>query len=90
MSGVRRDELGVRVGEGAAGILPLVPLDSAHVGEELLHRALVAGEELAVQEARIPAEQNAADIEHDDAPLRRRCGHFDASSRTCVRAAGSR
>ena len=64
-----RDELRVRFSEGAAGILPLVPLDSAHVGEELLHRALVSGEELSIQEARIPAEKDPADIEHDDAPL---------------------
>ena len=65
----------MRLGKGAAGILSLVPFDRAHVGKEFLHRALVSGKELAVQEARIPAEKDAADVEHDDASRAWVCGH---------------
>ena len=41
-----------------------MPLDRAHVGQEALHLRLVV-EQLAVQVARVPVEQDAAEVEHD-------------------------
>ena len=52
-------------GKGPAGILAAVPFVRADGGEEMLHRRLVAGEQLAVEVAGIPVDQNAAEIEHD-------------------------
>ena len=60
-----RRELRERFGEGTAGVLPLVPLARANLREELLHRGFV-GEKLAIQVARVPVEQHAAQVEHDD------------------------
>ena len=52
--GVTRHQLARRLGERAPGILALVPLRRADVGEEILHRRVVAVEQLAVEMARIP------------------------------------
>jgi hypothetical protein len=46
-------ELSGRVGKRSTGILALVPLDRAHVGEKVFHRRLITGEELAVEMAGI-------------------------------------
>ena len=70
--GMRGKKLGRRVGERAARVLPLVPFLGADVAEEMLHRCVVAGEELAIEMPRIPLQQDATNIEHDDAAPARR------------------
>ena len=71
---------------GAAGVLPLVPLLGAYRGEELLHRRLVAAEELAVEVARIPLEEHAADIEDGDAAPPVAGHHLGNMNCTCARS----
>ncbi len=70
-------------------VLLLVPLDGAYLGEEILHRRFVAGEQLAVEVARIPVDQHAAEIEDDDAAAWRRVRHGAlsqaATGARCVR-----
>ena len=65
--GMRRDEFADGFGELSAPILPLVPFLRANGREEIFHRLLVAGKQLAVEEARIPLQQHAAQVEYDDA-----------------------
>ena len=48
-----------------AGIELGVPLLAADLGEEALHRGVVAGEQLAVEVARIPVDADAAEVEDD-------------------------
>ena len=52
-------------GKTAAGILTAVPFMRADIREEMLHRRLVAREQLAIEMAGIPGDQNAAEVEHD-------------------------
>ena len=47
-------------GKGPAGVLATVPFVRADGGKEMLHRRLVAGEQLAVEVTGIPIDQNAA------------------------------
>ncbi len=58
------DELFDTVREGPARILPRVPLRGADRREKPLHLRLV-GQELPVEMARVPFDQNAADVEHN-------------------------
>ena len=53
-------------GKGPAGVLATVPFVRADGSEEMLHRHLIAGEQLAVEVTGIPVDQNAAEIEYDD------------------------
>src|SRR4029077_8373083 len=59
-----RDELPHGLGEGAAAILLQIPGRRADIRKEPLH-ALFVGEELAVEMAGIPVEQDVADVEND-------------------------
>src|SRR5262249_49366286 len=61
---VAGDEQRHRLVPAAAGILLLVPFLRAHRGEEILHCASI-GEELAVEVARVPVDEDAAEIEDD-------------------------
>ena len=53
-------------GKRPAGVLATVPFVRADGGEKMLHRCLVAGEQLAVEVTGIPVDQDAAEIEHND------------------------
>jgi hypothetical protein len=53
-------------GKGPAGVLAAVPFVRADGGEEMLHRYLVAGKQLAVEVTGIPVDQHTAEIEYDD------------------------
>ena len=53
------------LGKIAAGILAAVPFMRADSREEMLHRRLVAREQLAIEMTGIPGDQNAAEVEHD-------------------------
>ena len=55
-------------GEAAPAILPLVPVGMADLGEKPLHGGLVV-EQLAVEVTRIPVNQHATQIVHDDRPF---------------------
>ena len=66
------------VGECSPRVLFLVPFDGAHRGEKILHRRFVAGEELAVEMAWIPFEQDATQVEDRDAAPRALVGHHDS------------
>jgi hypothetical protein len=64
--------------EAAPAILLLVPGGMADLGEKPLHGGLVV-EQLAVQVTRIPVDQHATQIVHDDRPFpaaRLRHGHL--------------
>ena len=65
-----RQEGARALGEGAPGVLALVPFGGADGGEEMLHRRVVAVEELAIQVSRVPVEEHAAEIEDGDAAPR--------------------
>ena len=78
LMGVHGDELGDSIGEAAARVLMLVPFLGAHRGEKILHRRFVAGEELAVEVARIPFEQDATQVEDRDAVPRALVRHHDS------------
>src|SRR6516164_5287029 len=65
--GVLEPEQTRAFGKAAPGILATVPLMGADIGQEMLHRRLVAREKLAVKMARIPIDQHTADIENYDA-----------------------
>lgn len=70
---VRRDEPGfirmifLKLSDGlderSAGVLLAVPSRRGDLGEELLHSLFVAREQLAIQMARIPVDQHAAEVE---------------------------
>ena len=62
MLGVALDQLAT-LGEGPAPVLLGVPLRGADGGQELLHRGLV-GQQLAVEVARVPVDQDPAQVEH--------------------------
>src|SRR5205085_9422955 len=64
--GMLRKQRARALGERPAGVLALVPFGGADGGEEILHRSLIAVEELAIQVARIPVEQYAAQVEDSD------------------------
>ena len=67
-------QLGTGLRDAAAEIMRGVPLRRAHFGQELLHRGLVAVEQLAVEMTGIPVQQHPAEIEHhgaDTAHVRR-------------------
>jgi len=72
-------------GKGPAGVLAAVPFMRADGGEEMLHRHLVAGEQLAVEVAGIPVDQHAAKIEHDGIAghLRHRPLYWASASCAC-------
>ncbi len=70
-----RQERTRALGEGPPGVLALVPFGGADRGEEMLHRRLVAVEELAIQVSRVPVEQHAAQIEDGDAAPSRYLRH---------------
>jgi hypothetical protein len=54
------------LGKAAAGIVVAVPFVGAHGGKKMLHPRFVAGEQLAVEMPRVPVDQHAAEVEHDD------------------------
>jgi hypothetical protein len=56
--------------KAAARVVMTVPFMRADSRQEMLHRRLVAGEELAVEMPRILVDQNTAEVEHDDAAAR--------------------
>src|SRR5262249_32249013 len=62
-----------RFGKAAAGVLPSVPFMRADRCEKMFHRGLITGEEFAIEMARIPLDQDTAEVEHDDIALR--CRH---------------
>ena len=66
--GMARRRLLDRRGEAAPAILLLVPGGMADLGEKPLHGGLVV-EQLAVEVARIPVDQHATQIVHDDRPF---------------------
>ncbi len=51
------------LGERAAGIVLQMPRHGADLGEEALHRGIVTVEQLAIEMARVPVEQDSAEIE---------------------------
>src|SRR5580704_1320923 len=61
---VARDELPHGLGEGAAAILLQIPGGRADIREKPLH-ALFVGEEVAVEMAGVPIEEDVADVEND-------------------------
>jgi hypothetical protein len=63
--GEARAQLGHRVREAAPAIAFEVVRRGEDVREEPLHPRLVLAEELAEQEARVPAQQHVADVEDD-------------------------
>ena len=71
MLGMARDKLRHALGEGPAAVHLQVPGRRADAGEEILPRRLL-GDELAVEMARVPADQDIADVEDGDG-----CGHGD-------------
>lgn len=71
-----RDPLGNGLGEAAAAILFQVPGLGADMGEEPFHLRRIAREQLAVEVARVAADQDDADVEYDDG----RCFHAHSSS----------
>src|SRR5690242_1231187 len=77
---VLRQQLGNPVGKAPPRVLPLVPRFGADAAEECFHRGVVAGEGLSIQMSRIPLEQHAAEVEHDDAPPW--CLHASAGERS--------
>src|SRR5437588_12246017 len=62
--GMVRQQLPCRLGKASARVLPLVPFRRANVGQEMLHRCVVAVEELPIEEARVPPEQHATGHEN--------------------------
>ena len=56
-------QLGAGFGDAFAAVLFLVPGRGAHLGEEVLHRSHVACEQLAVQVARVPVNEDPAQVE---------------------------
>ena len=60
-----RDERRDRLRPGPARILATVPLGRADRREEVLHRGFVAVEQRPVQVARVPVDQDAAEVEDD-------------------------
>ena len=62
--GVQGDQLRDRLGHRAAAVVLGVPRPRAHLGEEPLHLVLV-GQHLPVQVARVPVDQDAAEVEDD-------------------------
>ena len=59
--GMVRQQLLCRLGKASARVLPLVPFRRADSGEEMLHRCVVAIEELPIQKSRVPLEQHTAE-----------------------------
>jgi hypothetical protein len=59
---------------GAAAVLLLVPFAVADLGQEMLHRRFVFGKHLPEQDARIPSNQDIAEIKDDGMNARRRFG----------------
>ena len=57
-------QLGDRFGEGLARIHLPIPGARRHVREKALHAVLVAGKERAVEVARVPVDEHAAQIEY--------------------------
>jgi hypothetical protein len=55
-------ELLTRLNDGVTAVMPLVPLHRAHLFKEAVHRFFVL-EQLAVEMARVPVEQDTADVE---------------------------
>jgi hypothetical protein len=64
LPGVGRGQLGAGLVEGAPGVEGGVPLDRADLGQEALAVGLV-GDQVPVQVARIPVEQDPTDVEDD-------------------------
>jgi hypothetical protein len=60
------DAVGDALSEAAATVLLEVPGIGADIGEEPFHPRRVAIEQLAVQVAWIPADQNIADVENNN------------------------
>ena len=80
---MERQQFPRRLGEAAPGVLALVPFRRADRSEEVLHRRLVAVEQLAIEVSRVPVDQDAAEIEDDDAALCVRCNHEVRRSVRC-------
>src|SRR5215831_18271393 len=64
MMGVTRSEKSAALGKGTSCILLLVPGLCADRGQKALHGSFIAAQELAVQVAWIPIDQDAAEIEN--------------------------
>src|SRR4029077_11101860 len=76
--GVARDKLGFGLGEKPSSVLALIPVRGAYRCKEVLHRRLIAVEQLAVQVARVPIDEDATKIEHDH----RSFGHSQITQRS--------
>jgi hypothetical protein len=64
LPGVSCGQLGAGLVEGAPGVEGGVPLERADLGEEALPLGLV-GDQVPVQVARVPVEQDPTDVEDD-------------------------
>ena len=65
LAGMQGLQATCRLGRIAAVILHHVPLPRGHLGQEPLHLGRV-GDELAVEVARVPVDQHAAEVEDHD------------------------